>query len=477
MKRLLLLAALVLFPTIANAQCSGQPASGYICGNPTADKGLPTWATQSALLDRNFGGPSLQGSVLNRGVSVWESTRTPVLGVPGVATGSLGLAGVTSGTVTVKAANSTANWTLSLPPDAGSNGYVLITDGNGNTSWVNNDGGGTVQSVGLALPSIFNVTGSPVTVTGTLTGTLANQNPNLVWAGPTTGSPAAPTFRSLVGADLPNPSATTLGGIRSYTAVASQWINAISTSGIPQSTQPAFSDISGVITPTQCPTPTVSSIGCIRSFDAVPNRWINTISTSGIPSASQPSFSDISGNATLSQLPNIATNTIIANNSGTTTTPSAISPSAVLDMLGVTQGNILYRSASGWQVLAPGTAGQQLISGGPSANPSWSNQNYPDVSVYTTAVINATSSDQVIAINRTSPATTVVNLPPVSGRNLAPLKIVDWSDPLTTNVITVNPNGSDTIFRLPSWTIYSTDSSRAMVTFYPSTVLNGWYVQ
>lgn len=69
-------------------------------------------------------------------------------------------------------------------------------------------GGGTVTSVALALPSIFSVSGSPVTTSGTLTGTLANQTANTVFAGPTTGSAAAPTFRALVAADLPNTAVT-----------------------------------------------------------------------------------------------------------------------------------------------------------------------------------------------------------------------------------------------------------------------------
>lgn len=64
-------------------------------------------------------------------------------------------------------------------------------------------GAGTVTSVGLSLPGIFSVSGSPVINTGTLTGTLVTQSANLVWAGPTTGSAAAPTFRSLVTADFP----------------------------------------------------------------------------------------------------------------------------------------------------------------------------------------------------------------------------------------------------------------------------------
>lgn len=69
-------------------------------------------------------------------------------------------------------------------------------------------GTGTVSSVALTLPAIFSVTGSPVTTTGTLAATLANQSAHLVLAGPTTGSATTPTFRALVAADIPDISAT-----------------------------------------------------------------------------------------------------------------------------------------------------------------------------------------------------------------------------------------------------------------------------
>jgi len=56
-------------------------------------------------------------------------------------------------------------------------------------------GSGTVTSVGLSLPSIFSVSGSPVTTSGTLTGTLATQANNSVFAGPVSGGPSTPSFR------------------------------------------------------------------------------------------------------------------------------------------------------------------------------------------------------------------------------------------------------------------------------------------
>lgn len=64
-------------------------------------------------------------------------------------------------------------------------------------------GGGTVSSVALTAPTEFSVAGSPVTSTGTLAITKANQSANTIYAGPASGAAAAPSFRTAVAADLP----------------------------------------------------------------------------------------------------------------------------------------------------------------------------------------------------------------------------------------------------------------------------------
>lgn len=64
-------------------------------------------------------------------------------------------------------------------------------------------GFGTVTSVALEAPDIFEVGGSPVTTAGTLELTLADQAANTVLAGPTTGSDDTPSFRALVADDIP----------------------------------------------------------------------------------------------------------------------------------------------------------------------------------------------------------------------------------------------------------------------------------
>jgi hypothetical protein len=77
--------------------------------------------------------------------------------------------------------------------------------------------GGSVLSVGLIGDGvIFNstISGSPVTTTGDfdLSSSILTQTANFIFAGPSSGSAAAPTFRALVLADLP-------GGIGAVTSV------------------------------------------------------------------------------------------------------------------------------------------------------------------------------------------------------------------------------------------------------------------
>lgn len=65
-------------------------------------------------------------------------------------------------------------------------------------------GSGSVTSVGITLPTQFTVAGSPVVDAGTLAVSWATEVANIVLAGPATGADAAPTFRSLVSADIPS---------------------------------------------------------------------------------------------------------------------------------------------------------------------------------------------------------------------------------------------------------------------------------
>ena len=64
-------------------------------------------------------------------------------------------------------------------------------------------GGSGVTSVALEVPSDESVQNSPLVGAGTLIVSRNPQNPNSVLAGPTSGAPAVPGYRTLVPADCP----------------------------------------------------------------------------------------------------------------------------------------------------------------------------------------------------------------------------------------------------------------------------------
>jgi hypothetical protein len=151
--------------------------------------------------------------------------------------------------------------------------HLTVTDGikapgiyrcSAANTWTLAASGGTVTSVAATLPNIFSLAGSPITTSGTLAITLATQSANRVWAGPTTGSAAAPTFRALVDADIPSTLAghTITGGSVSTTTVQSTVTSALAT------TTPV--DIS-----------TVSSAGDVIPYTPTQSATINAASMTG----------------------------------------------------------------------------------------------------------------------------------------------------------------------------------------------------
>jgi hypothetical protein len=99
---------------------------------------------------------------------------------------------ITTGTPT------TVGWVWAATDTAGDGAWTPATTG-------------TLTSVGFADTSttpIYTITNSPITTSGTIDQTLNTQTANTVFAGPTTGSAAQPTFRTLVAADIPSLSAT-----------------------------------------------------------------------------------------------------------------------------------------------------------------------------------------------------------------------------------------------------------------------------
>jgi hypothetical protein len=189
---------------------------------------VPTLPTQSA--NRIFAGPAT-------GVAAAPSFRAlvaadlPIALPVTVANGGTGLATLTAHAVLL--GEGTSNVAFAA---VGTAGRVLIDQGAAaDPAFTAISGDGTLSSAGaLAVTKTGGVAFAASATTDTT-------------------NAANITSGTLPAARLPNPSATTLGGIQSLAAVASNWINAISTSGVPSATQPAFSDLSGSIAAGQIP--------------------------------------------------------------------------------------------------------------------------------------------------------------------------------------------------------------------------------
>lgn len=84
---------------------------------------------------------------------------------------------------------------------------------------------------------------------------------------------------------LPNPSATTLGGVESIAAVSHNFLTSISTLGVPTLAQPAFTDISGSVAAGQMPALTgdvTTSAGAIATTLATVNSNVGSFTSANI---------------------------------------------------------------------------------------------------------------------------------------------------------------------------------------------------
>lgn len=209
------------------------------------------------------------------GTAFAASATTDTTNASNISTGTIGAARLPVFTSTANGA---------APASGGGTTNYLRADG----TWAAPAGGGTVTSVGLSLPSFITVSGSPVTGSGTLTGTLASQSANLFFASPN-GSTGTPSFRAMVAADLPTTTANSIGNLSplftssisgqaiSFTlsnAAGYSWFgNASSTSGapsfntttIPTAMLPVFSGSSAGLVP--------SSAGGTTNFLRADGTW------------------------------------------------------------------------------------------------------------------------------------------------------------------------------------------------------------
>ena len=118
----------------------------------------------------------------------------------------------------------------------------------------------------------------------------------------------------------------------------------------------------------QYPPPGVSSVA---TSAPITGGTITTTGTIGLAGAG----------VTNAYLATMSAGTVKANVTGGSAQPTDATPSAVLDLIGTTRGSVLYRGASSWSALSPGTAGYVLGTNGLGTDPLWIDPTTAGVSV------------------------------------------------------------------------------------------------
>jgi len=304
---------------------------GYITGLATPS--APLDAATKAYVDAMPAGmtapsPTLMANIIGYVNPAIPNTLSDVLDA------TLGPTGSVRGNLLHRAA---AGWEA-LPP--GTAGYFLQTHGSGlDVTWEPGGAGVTTLYAGAGIT----FGGAPITASGTIS--LAAAGDDTLLAN-TSGASAAPVPTTLT-AYLDSVLGTARGTV--LTRTVGGWLTlAPGLVGQYLKTLGAGADL---VWDSPAGSGTVTSITAGTG-----------ISTGGSP---------ITGTGTVA-LAAIATASLLANTSGSSAAPVPATATLFFDsVFGSTQGAVLYRNATTWVVLAPGTSGQVLTTGGASANPSW----------------------------------------------------------------------------------------------------------
>lgn len=181
---------------------------------------------------------------------------------------------------------------------AAERGWALAVDDNNEANgliWKQFAAGGTVTSVELnvsAVPELtLSATSNPITVAGTFTLSKSVQQAAKVYAGPTVGGDAVPTFRSLIKTDLPALTTTDIaeGTNQYFTEGRAQTAVVVQTLVAGDLTHAPSSDRMVILLAGKEPTITAGSAGQYWSG----NKSWQTLNTDAVPEGTNQYFTSV----------------------------------------------------------------------------------------------------------------------------------------------------------------------------------------
>jgi hypothetical protein len=155
-------------------------------------------------------------------------------------------------------------------------------------------------------------------------------------------------------------------------------------------------------------------------------------------------FTNDTGSLALSD---IAAGSLIANSTAGAAEPTGTTLTAVLDQaVSSTQGSIIYRNATTWVALGPGSSGTFLKSQGAGANLTWGTPlvaTLGDVRVVTSGASDTVlGTDFMLVVNKTIGGATTIYLPAIPAGNFICV-VKDGKGDAASNNITVDGNGNN----------------------------------
>lgn len=205
----------------------GTGYAGYFSktGASTTNVGLYATATGAT---NNYAAIFEAGKV---GIGTTAPSTLLHVGLAGTTLGTLGLAGNTSGLVTIQPAAAAGTWTMTLPTTGGTTGYALTTNGSGTTTW-------SADIVGNAGTVTFVDAGSDTTTFVALgTSATGNLSPATDSALTYNASTNVLTSGAYIGASIgssTNPANTPIYFTGTTTTVGTLQVDSVSASAEPQ---------------------------------------------------------------------------------------------------------------------------------------------------------------------------------------------------------------------------------------------------
>jgi len=216
------------------------PSFLSISGSPITTSGTFSISYSGSALPVTSGGT---GSTISTGSGavVLANGCTLINPILGVATGTsidltgninsntISLSGLTSGIITIQPQTISGTYNFNLPVSSGTAGQVLTSQGGGvNAMTWTEITNGTVTSVSASVPSFLNVTGSPITTSGTLAITYSGTALPVANGG--TGSVTSTGTGSVVLANTPTLIAPVLGSATGVSiSLTGQYTSSVST--------------------------------------------------------------------------------------------------------------------------------------------------------------------------------------------------------------------------------------------------------